>query len=567
MKLYSRSKTAGIVALLLLAVMLGAGVQASMAAEQTLTISVSNIEQNITDPTISGTLMPGIGSKLPLYYQYYTHFSPLISVDGQGNIIPWMAESYEVSDDYKTITFHLRKGIKFADGTPLNASILKFNFDRIIKYGWADTWGPNSTISTSNVWVNYDYSEAPDDYTFKIHFTKGWPDMPFTLAPARVLGFFISPLDVSPAWDIKGTLRPEKMYNGLGPYYIDENESIPKQKIVLKRRHSWLDDYNFHKPKLDKIVLTYIADPQTAVLALEKGDIDYISRDSNAPLDALPKLEKNPDITIKTSPEVRIYLLETAYWKEPFKGTDGILLRKAICYALNRTEIVEGAFNGYAEPVTDAVEQSPRRPDIPQCCAKGYDYNLDKAKQLLKDAGWNDTNGDGILDKNGKPLKLSLIISSSSSSSWQKDLALVVQSQLKKVGIDVQIQTLEQANYLAIMKAGQYDLGMNANNGRGNPLSGELSVFNFQTGYKNWYENQNGTLKTIAENARNTINKEEREKCLCQMCDILYDEAGVIPLVYEMQYAVMSSKVKGFEFGPSKNNYWLDHVEECWVEK
>jgi len=83
------------------------------------------------------------------------------------------------------------------------------------------------------------------------------------------------------------------MYNGLGPYYVDENESIPKQKIVLKRSHNWRDDYDFHRPKLDKIVLTLIADTNTAVMALE-GEIDLICRYWNAPLDAFPKLEENP---------------------------------------------------------------------------------------------------------------------------------------------------------------------------------------------------------------------------------------------------------------------------------
>jgi len=73
-------------------------------------------------------------------------------------------------------------------------------------------------------------------------------------------------------------------------------------------------------------------------------------------------------------------------------------------------------------------------------------------------------------------------------------------------------------------------------------------------------------LVTIKEKAQQTTNKEERDKYMCQICDILYEEAGVIPLVYEMQYAVMSSKVKGFELGPSANYYELDHVEECWIE-
>ena len=84
-------------------------------------------------------------------------------------------------------------------------------------------------------------------------------------------------------------------------------------------------------------------------------------------------------------------------------------------------------------PATDAMLLSPLKPDSPDCCHKGYDYDLDKAKKLLAEAGWNDMDGDGILDKNGKSLKdLDLVITSASDLAWQNDLALVVQSQLRE---------------------------------------------------------------------------------------------------------------------------------------
>lgn len=566
MKVSIRITAARLVTLLLLAALLCAGVQTTVAKENKLSMSIgdiTNIEKIGTDPTLDSVIWPDNGGIQK--YHYFTHGSSLITLDGNGKITPWLAESYEVSDDYKTITFHLRKGVKFADGTPLNASIVKFNIDRVILFGWKDML---TNRSVSRLSKYYDYSEASDEYTFKIHFTKGWADMPFEIATPDFMGLFISPYDVSPAWDIKGMLNSDKTYNGLGPCYVDENESIPKQKIVLIKRDSWRDDCNFHKPMLDKIVLTYIADPQTAVMALEKGDIDYICRAWNAPLDALTKLEKNSEITIKTSPEVRMYLLRTAYWKEPFNGTDGILLRKAVCSALNRTEVVKGAFNSYALPATDSMYLSPDRPDVPKCCGKGYDYDLDKAKQLLEEAGWMDTNGDGIRDKNGKSLKdLDLVVSSASSVSWEKDLALVLQSQLKKIGIEVNIRTVDSSEYVKAMKEGNFDLMVHFGYGRSNPLSQELGYFNFKPGYlKNYYENQNETLQTIVEKVQNSASEEERNKYVCQVCDILYEEAGVIPLVYPMQYAVMSKNVKGFELGPSQSYSNLDRVEDCWIE-
>jgi ABC-type transport system substrate-binding protein len=565
-KSFTKIQTARIAALLVLAALLGAGVQAAMA-ENTMTIAIGDWAGIGTDPTLSYKLTDLGGIQ---YHHHYTHWEPLITLDNRTNIIPWMAESYDVSDDYKTITFHLRKGIQFADGKLLNASILKFNFDRIWTYGLADAYGKNG--SNFPLFIYYDHSEAADEYTLKIYFTQGWLEMPRDIALSWLYGHFIHPEDVDPVWDIRGTLKHEKRFNGLGPYYLDENESVPNQEIVLQRRHSWRDDFDFHKPKLDQVVLKLIKDPQVAVMALEKGEIDYVCRYWNVPLDSLPALEKNPIVSIKTAPESRMYYIQTAYWKEPFSGEDGILLRKAICYALNRTEMVEGAFNGYAQPATDAMLLSPLKPDSPKCCHKGYDYDLDRAKKLLAEAGWNDTDGDGILDKNGKSLKdLDMVITSSSDLAWQNDLALVVQSQLRKIGIDVQIRTVEWGIYSGLMRTGDFDLKMSYNMGGFNPSIGEFKAFNMKgapnkAAPMNYYYNQNKTLATILDMAQMAESMDERDEYICQACDILYEEAAIIPLVYEMQYAVMNSKVKGFRLGVSANAHYLDHEEECWIE-
>lgn len=560
-----RITAARLVALLVLAALLGAGVQAAVAAENTMTIAVGTtsgidaIKNFGSDPTLDEVQFPDDGGWQD--YHIYTHMSPLITMDKDANIIPWMAESYDISDDHKTITFQLRKGVKFADGTSLNSSILKFNFDRMMTYGF------KGGRIKSDAQLYYDHSEALDDYTFAIHFNQTWLDMAFTLARAYSCDGFISPLDVDPAWDIKGKLKPDKRYNGLGPYYVDENESIPKEKIILKRRNSWRDDLNFRKPKLDKIILTKISDPQVAVMALEKGEVDYICRYWNPSTDVLHGLENNPDITIMTNPSTRMFFLTTAYWEEPFEGADGIRLRKAICYALNRTEIADGAFYGYATPATDSMDISPQRPDAPKCCNKGYDYDIEKAKQLLSEAGWNDTDGDGFLDKNGKAMR-SLDYVIVTDYAQDKDIAQVVQSQLKKIGIDIKIRAVDYAEATELSKSGDFDIRQRYNMGRAVPLSLLIQFFAGKTlfGVPNYYENQNETLESTVMKARAASSEDERDQYLCQICNILYGDAGVIPLVYETEYALMSSKFKGFEFGPAGTYYGLDHVEECWID-
>jgi peptide/nickel transport system substrate-binding protein len=314
-------------------------------------------------------------------------------------------------------------------------------------------------------------------------------------------------------------------------------------------------------------VLTYIADPQVAVMALEKGEIDYIIRYWNAQPDMLRQLESNSEITIVTHPQTRLYYYATAWWKEPFNGQDGILLRKAINYALNRTEIAKGAFNGYADPATDAMILSAQRPDSPECCHKGYDYDIDKAKQLLAEAGWKDTDGDGTLDKNGKPLKdLDLVFQDTPDLWGCKDQALVVQSQLKKIGINIKLRGMDNAGVNEAMKKGDYHLLGCYTSGRTTSAANELSTFVLPKPWINFYANENDTLKTIVKNAQMSISEKELNQNLCEACNILYEEAGIIPLVYPVEYAVMSSKVKGFKMGPYSGAYFADHIEECWME-
>ncbi|MFZ3145347.1 ABC transporter substrate-binding protein [Methanothrix sp.] len=563
MKSIIKRKTMCIAGLLVLAALLGVGAQAAVAEENALTMSMGAIGDLGTDPTLSANLFPESGGRG--VYHPYTHYSPLIDWDNDGNIIPWVAESFEVSDDLKTITFHLRKGIKFADGTPLNASIVKFNFDRVITYGCTDMRDKQKLP----IYLYYDYSEASDENTFEIHFTQGWLNVARDFPRNQAYSEFISPLDVDPAWDITGTLKPDKRYNGIGPYYVDENESIPKEKVVLIKRNSWRDDLNFHAPKIDKIVLTLIADPQTAVLALEKGEIDYICRYWNPSIDSLVKLENAPEITIETEPDARTFFLTTAYWKEPFNGSDGILLRKAICYGLNRKEIVDGAFSGYATPATDTMHLSPLSPEVPGCCYKGYDYDMDKAKKLLAEAGWKDMDGDGILDKNGKPLELDLAISSSLTLGWMKDLAVMVQSQLEDMGIEINIRSLEPSAYsntLSAGSAGDFDLILAYTDPGVYPMTHKLMVFNSSMSYmRSMYVNGNDTLDEIVYNAYMASNKMERDQYICEVCNILYEDAGLIPLVHPMKYAVMNSKVKGFKFDAGWGTY--EHVEECEIGK
>jgi len=559
-----RITAARLAALLVLAALLCAGVQAAVAEENTLNVGIGvlqslSCDEYGRDPTLSATEFPNVGGTIIAQHRY-THFSPLVSLGGDGNVIPWLAESYDVSKDHKTITFHLRNGVKFADGKPLNASVVKFNLDRILTYGWKERFSWAAAIK------DYESAEVVDENTIKIHFREGGLDALKGLCFSPVLGFFISPWDVEPEWDIKGILKEEMKYNGLGPYYVDENKSTQKQRLTLIKRNSWYDELDFHKPNVDKIVFTVISDPQTRVAALEKGEIDYISRYWNPSWDSLPNLERNSKVSIVTRQGTSLKLLATAWWKEPFNGTDGLKLRKALNYALDRNEIAKGGFNGYADSATDSMYLSPLLPGISECCHKGYEYDIEMARKLLTESGWIDTDGDGVLEKNGKQLVLQFIVCSTDNSdcNWQRDSALIIQSQLKKIGVDVQIQSMESGARLDAIKKGYFDLRFWWSYSINTAVSQSL-VSDFCTGNdtERAYMNQNRTLEALIKNVESATSEEEHKDLVCQACQMLHGEAAVIPLVYPNEYALVSSKITNFQFGAYDA---LDRLEECSIE-
>lgn len=145
-----------------------------------------------------------------------------------------------------------------------------------------------------------------------------------------------------------------------------------------------------------------------------------------------------------------------------------------------------------------------------------------------------------------------------------KDLALMVQSQLKRSGADVEIRSLERNDYVETSKKGAYDMRLSYDQLRSAPTTNLLNYFKSGGILATHYANENGTLEKNVINAQLTVSEEELNQDLCQVCNILYEEAGVVPLVHPMSYAVMSSKINGFEIRPQ---YIYDHIEECWIEE
>jgi len=332
-------------------------------------------------------------------------YENLVKFDEKLRIVPGLATKWEQSKDGLTWTFYLRKGVKFHDGTPFNAEAVKVFVERMI--------GPEKP-SRAGLYVPFVNSvEVTEDYTIKIHLKT-----PFA--------FFLNNL----AHSASGVISPTALRTygkdiarravGTGPFKFVE--WVHGDHLTMVRN----DDYWGGKPYLDKIIVRTVKEDSARVMMLQSGDAHLIVR---IPPEDVPRLEKDPAIKLDSTETLRVLYIGINCYRKPF--TD-VRIRQALNYAVDKESIVNTIYQGRALVSTGIVPPLATG----YFPVQGYPYDPEKAKRLLAEAGY----------PNGFKAKLW-----SPQGRYPKDfeLAQAVQQQLKKVGIDCTLDTMEWAAYLA----------------------------------------------------------------------------------------------------------------------
>ena len=329
------------------------------------------------------------------------HYKP-----GTTDLEPGLATSYDVSEDGKTYTFHLRQGLKFPDGTPFNAQAVKWSIDRVFKIQGDPNW-----LVTSFV----DHVEVVDDNTVKFVLKKA-----VNYFPLLVATFPYAP--ISPQCYPADKIASDSTCSGIGPYKIAKWTRDVEMDLTAN------PDWYGPAPKADKIIIKYFADATTMRLALENGEIDVATKSLN-PTD-YADLKKNPNIQVVEGPGAYIRYIVFNVKMKPF---DDKLVREAIAYAVNRQAIVDKVYQGTHEPLYSMVPMGmwshidafPKR-------------DLNKAKELLQKAGYSAD----------KPLEVDLWWTPTHYGDTESDMASVVKEALEETGmIKVKLQSAEWATY------------------------------------------------------------------------------------------------------------------------
>jgi peptide/nickel transport system substrate-binding protein len=365
----------------------------------------------------------------------YMLFTPLVQFDEKLQPKPYLAESWTMDGD-TGVTLKLRRDVKWHDGQPVTAEDVKFTFDL------AKNPKATSGLVGSVYLTQVKSATVVDPYTIRFAFTN---------PHAQALeDFWWSPLPKH----ILGNVAPEQLtqhpFNqkpvGSGPFKFGEFR--PTQSLVLEANPTFPAALG-GRPKLDRVVFRMIPEATTLVTELLNGTADVIGWTLLPDQAAQVKSQSGNGYRLSNFPSREFYYVGWNNEREPFKDAN---VRRALGMAINKPQMIQGLLRGFGSPAHGVIPPwSPMYTNLSQ--ADRYDPAA--AKQLLAQAGWRDTNGDGIVEKNGRPLRFTLL--TNSENQLRKDVAAFVQQQLKQVGADAQVRTIEFQTMLQQHKSREYD--------------------------------------------------------------------------------------------------------------
>ncbi|HWR39864.1 MAG TPA: nickel ABC transporter substrate-binding protein [Patescibacteria group bacterium] len=442
---------------------------------------------------------------------------------------PCLAEKWEVSSDGKEYTFYLRKDVKFTDGTPFNAEAVKLNIEAIIankmRHAWLDM-------------VNQiDHGEVINEFTYKLVLKQPYYPTLEELALTRPFRF------ISPKCFVNGgTKDGVNGYVGTGPWVLSEHQAN-QYAVFTANKNYW-----GAKPKLDSVKWKVMPDHQTIILALQKGEVDLLfgADGDMIDLDSFKALEKEGKYkAIMSNPVASRAILLNAH--QPV--TSDKKVREALQYAVNKKAITDGILNG-----SEAVANTLMSPTVPYCnvplTTRAYDP--EKTRQLLTAAGWV-MGADNYRHKDGKVCEITIYFNS--NNAQERTISEYMQSDLKAVGVKLNIAGEEKQAFLDRQRSGIFDLQYSLS--WGTPYDPQSYISSWRIPAHGDYQAQVGIEKKEWVDA--TVgkilvehDKTKRQLMYNELLTYIHDECVYLPISYSRTKAVYVPALKGVTFNPSQ---------------
>lgn len=447
-------------------------------------------------------------------------FNGLVRLDEELVAQPALAEKWEISDDGLTYTFHLRSGVTFHDGSEFTSADVKYTYDEILK--------EENNAPYRSRYAAITNIECPDEQT-----------VVFTLNATNAALLAYMDLGIIPegAMDDAATFGTAPV--GTGPYKVD---SYTLNSVTVLTANK---DYWDGAPPTQTINVNVINDNSTRLASLESGDVDFVC----SPLTAsdLQLVEGNKDLVMNQVAGLGFTYLGFNV-EDPIIGD--LAVRQAIAYMTDKQNISDVIYSGMDTPGKTPLLSSSWAYDD---SLTDYEYSQEKAEAVLDEAGWVDSDGDGIRDKDGVALAFTISTHTDDTSRFQ--VVEYLQNQLKGIGMDVEVSVTEWASFSDAMV--QHNLQVWVA-GWLNQLDPDRMYDMFYTdGANNFGCYSDADVDAALDAGRTSSDQKERAKNYQFVAQTATDNVWYVTLVEQAYISIHSSKLEGYTVYPSGSIYTL----------
>jgi len=460
----------------------------------------------------------------------------LLRYDRNLELQPYAAESYELLDGGRRIRFRLRKDIVWADGTPLTARDVEFSYRMMID--------PKTPTAYAEDYLAVKEFRLLDDYAFEVVYDDVFARSLITWAGEIVPRHI---LEHENLMETKYARQPV----GAGPYVL--REWVPGRHLTLEANERYFEG----RPYIDRVVLRIVPDMGTQFLELKAGNLDMM------------------DLTPKQ------YLFQTggAQWERDFVKYTYLAfgytylgynlkhplfqdrrVRRALTHAIDKEEIVKIVLLGLGVPSKGPYKPgswvyNEQVPDLP--------YDPARARALLAEAGWRDTDGDGVLDKDGRPFAFTIL--TNQGNDQRAKSAIIIQERLRDVGVKVEIRTVEWASFIKeFVNPGRFDavlLGWNI------LVDPDLHTV--------WHSSQvapqglnhtfyaNPEVDRLLEEGRATLDQAARKRIYGRIQELFIEDQPYCFLYVPYALPVLNARIRGVAPAPAGITY---NFERWWID-
>jgi peptide/nickel transport system substrate-binding protein len=444
----------------------------------------------------------------------------LTDYDAKGEVVPGLAEKWSVSSDKLTYTFSLRKDVKWHDGKPFTAADVKFTFERILDPE-VGSWLRGFLENVSGV-------ETPDDYTAVVRLRAPSPTLLYNtwhgILPKHI-------------WDKEDFKK--SAYNGTpvgtGPFKLTQWQRNDQAVFVAN------ESYFRGRPYLDRVIFKAISDPSVAAVALERGEVDYLSPFGligGAPYHLVKTLEQKPNLQVRVSETTQTQYLYMRIDKSPF---DNLKVRQAIAHAINKQEVSDRITAGHGKPLDARVP--PLIAWAHEANVAAYKYDPAQANRLLDEAGLR-RGADGIRFKT----KIH------ANPGPRQIMSELFREHLRAIGIDAEIVTSDWAAYIGGIRDRRTVEGMWTLWQATYIPDPEILLYTYASkeikpGGRNYVFYSNPAMDRLLEQAATTVERGPRGTVVREIQKLAAaDVAGVIPLFVQPVVEAWNGKFKGIQF-------------------